>query len=89
MEGGLVEGGGSLVKRTAEVLGLEQAQEPNVLGFMAKFLVMCTLPHRDPKTAIYERTNGNLTLTILNKPSVGLPYGRYARLLIHRAHCDQ
>ncbi|MCG8462834.1 MAG: hypothetical protein MI919_41640 [Holophagales bacterium] len=72
----------TLGQRTAEMLGLEHAHDPNVLGFMAKFLVMCTLPHRDPRTSIYERTNGNLTLTILNKPSVGLPYGRYARLLM-------
>lgn len=77
----------SLGQHAAHTLGLDPSRElgqhdPNVLGFMAKFLVMCTLPHRDPRTSIYERTNGNLTLTILNKPSVGLPYGRYARLLM-------
>ena len=66
----------------ARVLGLEDETDPSALGFMARFLVMCTLPHRDPGVAHYERVNGALTLSIMNRPAIGLPYGRYARLIM-------
>ena len=53
------------------------------LGFTARSLVLCTLPHSDPKKPHFERRNGNYTLTLaaLNA-HIGLPYGTIPRLLI-------
>lgn len=55
--------------------------------FMAKALVLATLPHRDPGNApIWQRRNGHLTLTI--RPHVDelgrarYPYGSIPRLLL-------
>jgi hypothetical protein len=50
-------------------------------AFMAKELVQCTLPHRDPgNIARWSRVNGALTLTIVS--TVGYPYGSIPRLLL-------
>ena len=61
----------------------EEAREAGMLGFMARSLVMATLPHRDPGTREFERQNGNLTLTMM-VPSRGggLPYGTLPRLVL-------
>ncbi len=54
-------------------------------GYLASWLVVCTLPHRDPKTEKYTRTNGDCTLTIQSGTDkgkyLGLPYGSLPRLL--------
>ena len=58
-------------------------------AFMARQLVQCTLPHRNPgNVPIWSRTNGNLTLSIEPKIdhktglSLGYPYGVIPRLLL-------
>jgi hypothetical protein len=58
-------------------------------GYLARELVLCTLPHRDPgDVLIWSRTNGNVTMSITpavdhrtGKP-LGLPYGSIPRLLL-------
>jgi hypothetical protein len=51
-------------------------------AYMARELVQCTLPHRDPgDVARWSRRNGNLTLTVVS--SVGYPYGSIPRLLLY------
>lgn len=64
-------------------IATEDAQDRGDLGFTARSLVLCTLPHRDPKTPHFVRTNGNYTLTLaaLNA-KIGLPFGVVPRLLI-------
>jgi hypothetical protein len=58
------------------------------IAFMASHLVQANLPHSKPKSDIWERKNGNLTLGIQagynfkTKKSYGLPYGSYPRLII-------
>lgn len=60
------------------------------LAYMARELVQCTLPHRDPgEVPLWTRTNGNLTLvmarTIFNSQTqspVGYPFGSIPRLLL-------
>lgn len=58
-------------------------------AFMARQLVQCTLPHRNPgPVTVWSRTNGNLTLGI--QPGydlktgncIGFPYGCIPRLLL-------
>lgn len=60
----------------------EDAKKAGMLGYMARSLVQATLPHTDPKTAYFERTNGLVTLSITGKPTVGLPYGSVPRSLL-------
>lgn len=55
-------------------------------GYIARQLVQATLPHADPKTNTWSRTNGNYTLSIQtgfrsDGQPVGLPYGVIPRLL--------
>lgn len=58
-------------------------------AFIARELVQCTLPHRDPgDTPRWTRTNGSLKLGITpgwdfqKDCSLGFPYGSYPRLLL-------
>ncbi len=52
------------------------------VGFMARALVQATMPHSDPKTNEFVRHNGHYSLSILAPKGVGLPYGRYPRLVL-------
>jgi hypothetical protein len=59
------------------------------LAYMARELVQCTLPHRDPgQVPFWVRTNGNVTLSIgsdydpKTKKLVGYPYGSIPRLIL-------
>ena len=61
---------------------IESAQEAGALGFMAKFLVQTTLPHREQPGTQYIRKDGNLTLLISDVGGAGLPYGSYPRLIL-------
>jgi hypothetical protein len=60
----------------------QSAVDAGALGFMAKFLVQTTLPHRAHPCARYVRTDGNLTLSITDVGGTGLPYGSYPRLIL-------
>ncbi|MDA8266643.1 MAG: hypothetical protein M0T79_15140 [Actinomycetota bacterium] len=62
--------------------GLEQARRVGSVGYYARVLTQATLPHSDPKTAIIERKNGALSLTMAAPPSVGPPCGSIPRLLL-------
>jgi hypothetical protein len=60
----------------------EEAFAAGEVGFLARALVQATLPHSDPKSNEFVRRNGHLTLSILAPSNVGLPYGRYPRLVL-------
>jgi hypothetical protein len=60
----------------------QDAQETGDVGFTARSLVLCTLPHSKPKGNEFSRTNGHFTLTMLAPSKVGLPYGTVPRLLV-------
>ena len=60
----------------------ESALDAGALGFMAKFLVQTTLPHREQPGTQYLRTDGNVTLRITDVGGTGLPYGSYPRLIL-------
>jgi hypothetical protein len=63
-------------------ISTESACEVGALGFMAKFLVQTTLPHREQTGTQYLRTDGNITLRICDVGGTGLPYGSYPRLIL-------
>jgi len=59
------------------------------LAFIARELILCTLPHSDPgDVLLWSRTNGNLTLGIKSGvndktgKSYGIPYGIIPRLIM-------
>lgn len=68
--------------KTSLALEYEDAKEAGLVGYMARCLVQATMPHTDPKASYFERTNGLVTLSIMGKPTVGLPYGSVPRSLL-------
>jgi hypothetical protein len=74
------------IKAAAEI---RQDPESVEWAFMARQLVQCTLPHRNPgDIPAWQRTNGNLSLVIRpgwdreNQRPLGYPYGSIPRLLL-------
>jgi hypothetical protein len=51
------------------------------LGFLSTAMVYASLPHSKFPGAIYKRRNGPISLSILNDPDIGLPYGKIPRLI--------
>ncbi len=60
----------------------ESAYDAGAIGFIAKFLVQTTLPHRRQPGSQYTRTDGHFTLRITDVGGAGLPYGSYPRLIL-------
>ncbi|MEO8401582.1 MAG: pirin, partial [Gammaproteobacteria bacterium] len=70
-------------KFITKVLALEERNKQEVqLAFMARALVIATLPHSKPDDFYYERQNGRYTLSMTANPKFGLPYGSIARMLL-------
>jgi hypothetical protein len=73
----------------AAVLIRQDEATADDLAFMARELVQCTLPHRDPGDVRYwYRQNGSFTLSMqpgfdpVKRQAVGFPYGSLPRLLL-------
>lgn len=60
----------------------EDAKSAGALGFMARALVIATMPYKDPKTDVFKRVNGDFKLRIVAGYEGGIPYGIYPRLLM-------
>lgn len=61
----------------------QTALERGDVGYMARALVLATLPHKKTTEAFYKRSNGNFHLELSqNTAKVGLPYGSVPRLLL-------
>lgn len=65
---------------TSLAIEQEDARSSGSLGFMTRALVSASMPYKDPKTKVFERHNGDLSLTMLSPK--GVPYGKYPRLLL-------
>ena len=52
------------------------------LAFMARSIVLATLPHSKLDETIFQRKNGYYTLTMTANPQFGLPYGSIPRILL-------
>lgn len=61
---------------------VEQAKRAGEIGYMARTLVLATLPHRRTKEIAFVRSNGTFRLAIMADPEVGLPFGTIPRLLL-------
>jgi hypothetical protein len=61
----------------------ENAKEAGALGYMARILTQCTLPHSKVEGTHFARSNGALELNLVAlDPKVGLPFGTVPRLLM-------
>lgn len=60
----------------------ESACDAGSIGFLARFLVQTTLPHRRQSGSQYTRSDGRFTLRITDIGGTGLPYGSYPRLIL-------
>ncbi len=60
----------------------EDAHSSGSLGFLARAMVIATLPHSKPDALQFQRKNGLFTLTMIANPQYGLPYGALPRLLL-------
>jgi hypothetical protein len=72
-----------MIDKIAEQYG--QLLEPTTKlthGFIARAMVLASLPHREPKENTYIRVNGNYTLSMTANSKFGLPYGSIPRLLL-------
>lgn len=67
-----------------EALAIEEedARQAGAIGYYSRLLAQITLPHRDPKTPEFKRSNGLLTLTIHAPEDIGLPFGNIPRLFL-------
>jgi hypothetical protein len=74
----------SVEKLLQAALAIESgtAVDTGELGFMARAMVLCTLPHSKPKEQEFTRKNGNYTLSMVAPKAIGLPYGTIPRLLL-------
>lgn len=60
----------------------EEATAAGALGYTARLLAQCTMPHAQTDEPYFERTNGAVTVAIQSAPKIGLPFGTYPRLLL-------
>lgn len=74
----------------AAVMVRQDQPDDRDLAFVARQLVQCTMPHRDPgKVEVWQRRNGALTLVIRpgwdirKNKDTGYPYGSIPRLLMY------
>lgn len=68
-------------KRFAKAQARGVFENPD-LGFSPSLLVWAPLPAQRVEGSFYERQNGSVTVSIQSLPTLGLPYGRYPRLII-------
>ena len=52
------------------------------IGYTAHLMIQACLPHSDPKTYHYVRTNGKTRLSLVDVHKIGLPFGVIPRLLL-------
>ena len=70
--------------RLDQINQLVDASEADAdLGFMARLLVLCSLPRTNPGDRLqYKRVNGPYTLVMFSSGETKLPYGNLPRLLL-------
>lgn len=59
----------------------KNAKDHNQMGFIATAMIYASLPHSEIDGAVFKRKNGDLSLTILNDPDIGLPFGKIPRII--------
>jgi len=60
----------------------DQSNDSMKVSFMARAMVLATLPHSKSDELTYQRKNGYYTLTMMANPQFGLPYGSVPRMIL-------
>lgn len=66
----------------AYLIEQEEARSAGAIGYMHRTLAQVTLPHTDPKTLYYERSNGKLSIAVRGHKSFGVPFGTIPRVVL-------
>src|SRR5712692_7463903 len=74
------------ISKARQLLHGEPQEKPQT-SYYAPLLIQCTLPHSDPKTRDWKKTNGDFTLIVSsgvdeNLEPYGIPYGSFPRLVL-------
>lgn len=74
-------------KKAQQITEIQQTPAAIVKGYLANWLIICTLPHSKPDGPIYTRSTNDCTLNMVSGIDqkggfLGLPYGPIARLLL-------
>ena len=67
---------------SAQYAPLVELDAETAHGFLARAMVLASMPHSEPETTYFERRNGNYTLVMQANQKIGLPYGSIPRLLL-------
>lgn len=59
----------------------KNAAEHGELGFIATAMIYASLPHSEIEGSIFKRKNGDISITIMNDPDIGLPFGKIPRII--------
>ena len=66
----------------AEEIERSDARSSGSVAYLSRLSVQTSLPYRRPPCETWCRRSGALTVTIQAPPDIGLPYGRYPRLIL-------
>jgi hypothetical protein len=59
----------------------KNAKETGNVGFLATAMIYASLPHSKVDGPVFKRRNGVHTISIVNDPEIGLPYGKIPRII--------
>lgn len=51
-------------------------------SYMATAMMYACLPHKKLDTCVFKRSNGQYSLSIMNDPDIGLPFGKIPRIIL-------
>lgn len=69
------------LEAVARMNGVDAGESDHV-AYLSRVTVQANLPYRDPGRSTFQRRNGSFLLTLQAPPAIGLPYGRYPRLVL-------
>lgn len=66
-----------------DLQGTPNETEDKLLGFVARVFLLAMLPHSEPlRDRPFERKSGDVRINLMTPADVGLPHGRYPRLIL-------
>lgn len=66
----------------AQQIAQTTARDAGTIGYVAKMMVMASLPYRQIPSNEFSRANGRYRLTVMAPSNIGLPYGQLPRRLL-------
>ena len=60
----------------------KESNNSECIQFINTTFMLCNLPKKKPEGSFFQRVNGYRTFRLISQPDIGLPYGKWARLLL-------